>query len=67
MRTTPAGSTAIRVRIGDAVLAARLRDVPASRDLVAQVPLTLTFRDLNDVEKIPPPAPGAVDGRRAGR
>jgi hypothetical protein len=47
-----AASTAIRVRIGDAVLDARLRDIPASRDLVAQLPLTLTFRDLNNVEKI---------------
>jgi len=46
------GSTAIRVRIGGTVLGARLRDVPASRDLVAQLPLVLTFRDLNDVEKI---------------
>ena len=27
-------------------------DVPASRDLVAQLPLTLTFRDFNAVEKI---------------
>jgi hypothetical protein len=46
------GSTAIRVRIGGTVLTARLRDVPAARELVAQLPVTLTFRDLNDVEKI---------------
>src|SRR5512133_1210416 len=37
--------TAIRVRIGGTVLTARLRDVPATRDLVAQLPLTLPFRD----------------------
>jgi hypothetical protein len=62
-----AGSTAIRVRIGDAVLAARLRDVPASRDLVAQLPLTLTLRDLNDIEKIPRLPRGlSMDGVPAG-
>ncbi len=47
-----AGSTAIRVRIAETVLTARLRDVPASRDLIARLPLTLTFRDFNGVEKI---------------
>jgi len=46
------GNAAIRVRIGDTVLMAHLRGVPASRDLIAQLPLTLTFRDLNSVEKI---------------
>jgi hypothetical protein len=45
------GSMAIRVRTGGTVLTARLRDSPAARDLVAQLPLTLTFRDLNNVEK----------------
>ena len=62
-----AGSTAIRVRIGGTVLTARLRDVPASRDLVAQLPLTLTFRDFNNVEKISRlPRELSVDGVPAG-
>ena len=42
----------IRVTIGDTVLTGHLRDVPAARDLIAQLPLTLTFRDFNNVEKI---------------
>ena len=62
-----AGSTAIRVWIGDTVLTARLRNVPASRDLVAQLPLTLTFRDFNDVEKISRlPRELSMDGVPAG-
>ena len=62
-----AASTAIRVRIGGTVLTARLRDVPASRDLVAQLPLTLTFRDLNGVEKISQlPRELSMDGVPAG-
>lgn len=42
----------IRIRIGDAVLEGRLWDNPTARDLIAQLPLTLQFRDLNGVEKI---------------
>jgi len=42
----------IRVTIGDTVLTGHLRDIPAARDLIAQLPLTLTFRDFNNVEKI---------------
>ena len=60
-------STAIRVRIGDTVLTARLRDVPASRDLIAQLPLDLTFRDFNNVEKISQlPRKLSMDGVPAG-
>jgi hypothetical protein len=59
--------TAIRVTIGDAVLTARLRDVPASRDLIAQLPLDLTFRDFNNVEKISQlPRKLSMDGVPAG-
>jgi hypothetical protein len=47
-----AEGTPIRIRIGDAVLDGRLSDNPTARDLVAQLPLTLEFRDLNGVEKI---------------
>jgi hypothetical protein len=44
--------TLIRVTIGAAVLTARLWDSAAARGLIAQLPLTLTFRDFNGVEKI---------------
>ncbi len=44
--------TPIRIRIGDSVLDGRLWDNPTAQDLIAQLPLTLEFRDLNSVEKI---------------
>ncbi|MFN8475372.1 MAG: cyclophilin-like fold protein [Anaerolineae bacterium] len=44
--------TKIRVIIGDTVLTGRLWDNATARDLIAQLPLTLTFRDFNGVEKI---------------
>ena len=47
-----AEGTPIRIRIGDAVLDGRLRDNPTAQDLIAQLPLTLEFRDLNGLEKI---------------
>ncbi len=50
--TVPAEDTPVRLTIGTTVLTARLHDNPAARDLVEQLPLTLTFRDLNGVEKI---------------
>lgn len=43
---------AITVTIGGSTYAATLADNPAARDLAAQLPLTLTFRDYNRVEKI---------------
>ncbi len=46
--------TPIRMTFGDTSLTARLRDTATARDLVAQLPLTLTFRDFNEVEKIAP-------------
>jgi hypothetical protein len=59
--------TAIKVRLGDTVLTAYLRDVPAARDLVTQLPLTLTFRDLNNVEKTSRlPRKLSMDGVPAG-
>ena len=39
---------------GDTELTARLRDSATARDLAAQLPLTLTFGDLNNVEKTAP-------------
>jgi hypothetical protein len=47
-----AQDTPIAISIGDTVLEGRLWDNPTSRDLFAQLPLTLEFRDLNNVEKI---------------
>ncbi|MCS7061557.1 MAG: cyclophilin-like fold protein, partial [Anaerolineae bacterium] len=46
------GETRIRVIIGDTVLTGRLWDNATARDLIDQLPLTLTFRDFNRVEKI---------------
>jgi len=47
-----AGETQIRVIIGDTVLTGRLWDNATARDLAAQLPLTLTFSDYNELEKI---------------
>lgn len=44
--------TPIRVIFGDTVLTARLWDNAAARDLVAQLPLTLTFSDYGRQEKL---------------
>ena len=50
----PSEGTPIRITFGDTVLAARLYDNATARDLAAQLPLTLTFRDHNNVEKTAP-------------
>src|SRR4051794_29276642 len=57
----------IRIRVGDARLRARLDDNAPANDLAAQLPLTLTFRDHNNVEKTAPlprelSTAGAPDG-----
>jgi hypothetical protein len=44
----------IRITFGDTELTARLHDNATARDLAAQLPLTLTFRDHNNVEKTAP-------------
>lgn len=46
--------TPIRITFGDTELAARLHDNATAHDLAAQLPLTLTFRDHNNVEKTAP-------------
>jgi len=46
------GETQIRVTIKDTVLIGRLWDNATARDLIAQLPLTLTFSDFNGLEKI---------------
>ncbi len=62
-----ASETRIRVIIGDTVLTGRLWDNATARDLIAQLPLTLTFRDFNGVEKIAQlPRKLSMDGVPAG-
>jgi hypothetical protein len=39
-------------RVGNTVLTGRLWDNATARDLIAQLPLSLTFRDFNGVEKV---------------
>ena len=52
---------------GDTELTARLHDNATARDLAAQLPLTLTFRDHNNVEKTAPlPRELSLDGAPAG-
>lgn len=47
--TSPADETTIRMTFGD-TLTARLADNATASDLLGQLPLTLTFRDFNQVE-----------------
>jgi hypothetical protein len=55
------------VIIGDTILTGRLWNNPTARDLIAQLPLTLTFRDFNQVEKIAQlPRKLSMDGVPAG-
>ena len=59
--------TPIRITFGDTELTARLHDNAAARDLAAQLPLTLTFSDFNNVEKIAPlPRELSLDGAPKG-
>ena len=50
----PSEGTPIRITFGETVIPARLHDNATARDLAAQLPLTLTFRDHNNVEKTAP-------------
>ena len=59
--------TPIRITFGDTQLTGRLLDNATARDLAAQLPLTLTFRDHNNVEKTAPlPRKLSLDGAPAG-
>jgi NAD(P)-dependent dehydrogenase (short-subunit alcohol dehydrogenase family) len=59
--------TPIRITFGDTELTAWLYENATARDLAAQLPLTLTFRDLNDVEKTAPlPRELSLDGAPEG-
>jgi hypothetical protein len=46
------GQTRVRFAVGDAEIIVRIADNPTSRDFVSMLPLTLTFRDFNAMEKI---------------
>ncbi len=62
-----ADGTPIRITFGDTELTARLHDNATARDLAAQLPLTLTFRDHNNVEKTAPlPRELSLDGAPEG-
>jgi hypothetical protein len=59
--------TPIRITFGDTELTARLHDNATARDLAAQLPLTLTFRDHNNVEKTAPiPRELSLEGAPGG-
>lgn len=61
------GTTPITITIGADSYPATLADNPTAHDLAAQLPITLTFKDLNRVEKIAPlPRPLATTGMPAG-
>jgi hypothetical protein len=63
----PTAGTPVRVVIGKTVLAARLWDNSTARDLLVQLPLTLSFRDFGGQEKLAPlPRKLSMEGVPAG-
>src|SRR3954465_2226117 len=63
----PSDSTPVRITFGDTELTARLHDNATARDLAAQLPLTLSFHDHNNLEKAAPlPRALSLDGAPAG-
>ena len=59
--------TPIRIGFGDTEITARLQDNATARALAAQLPLTLSFRDHNNVEKTAPlPRELSLDGAPEG-
>jgi hypothetical protein len=42
----------VRITVADRTITADLADNPTAQDLMDQLPLTLTFRDFNRVEKV---------------
>ncbi|GAA1979460.1 cyclophilin-like fold protein [Microbacterium pumilum] len=73
MTTPPAeaaeqpGGTPIRITVGDDIVTGVLWDNAAARSLTEQLPLTLTFRDFNRVEKISRvPQPLSMEGMPKG-
>lgn len=73
MTTAPVESTAsddstgIRITVNDQVVTGVLWDNASSRSLIDQLPLTLTFTDLNRVEKVGRiPRPLSMEGMPEG-
>ena len=65
--SAPAGPTRITVTIGEHSYPATLAEGPTTRDLIDQLPLTLSFTDFNRVEKIATlPRPLTTQGVPAG-
>ena len=63
----PDTMTTIRITVADQTITADLADNPTARDLAEQLPLTLSFRDFNRVEKIAElPRPLTMEGVPAG-
>ena len=59
--------TTIRITVAGQVITAQLGDNPTAQDLAAQLPLTLSFRDFNRVEKVAKlPRPLTMEGVPAG-
>lgn len=59
--------TPILLTFGGTEITARLHDNATARDFAAQLPLTLTFSDLNDLEKTAPlPRELSLEGAPAG-
>jgi hypothetical protein len=55
--------TTIRITVDNRPITAQLADNPTAQDLLDQLPLTLTFRDFNRVEKIAElPRPLTLEG-----
>src|SRR4029450_12828713 len=54
---------AFRITVANQTITAQLADNPTAQDLTDQLPLSLTFRDFNGVEKVAElPRPLAIDG-----
>lgn len=59
--------SAVTITVGDRAIEAELNDSATSRDLIAQLPLSLTFRDYGGQEKLATlPAPLSMDGVPTG-
>jgi len=59
--------TTIRITVGSQTITAQLADNPTAQDLASQLPLNLSIRDFNRVEKIADlPRPLTTDGVPAG-
>ena len=66
-QTAVSDGTRIRITFGDTELTARLLDNATARDLAAELPLTLSFRDHNNAEKTAPlPRELSLDAAPAG-